>query len=106
MIVLFCAALGSMPQQGKALSRYQRLAYRLLWLVVLTFHSCCCCCCCHRIAEMVSISTLFAFWMVALALIWHRYCQPQGPAPPTKHKAIVGAHMGIIVAASLGKLRC
>ncbi|WIA11144.1 hypothetical protein OEZ85_011287 [Tetradesmus obliquus] len=54
------------------------------------------------LAEMVSISTLFAFWMVALALIWHRYCQPgTGAAPPMKHRAMVGAHMGIIVAASL-----
>jgi hypothetical protein len=53
---------------------------------------------------MVSISTLFAFWMVALALIWHRYCQPQGPAPQLKHRATVGALMGIIVAASVGEL--
>ncbi|WIA31201.1 hypothetical protein OEZ86_001201 [Tetradesmus obliquus] len=54
------------------------------------------------LAEMVSISTLFAFWMVALALIWHRYCQPgTGTAPPMKHRAMVGVHMGIIVAASL-----
>jgi hypothetical protein len=56
---------------------------------------------------MVSISTLFAFWMVALALLWHRYCQPQaGPAPPLKHRAMVGAHMGIIVAAALGECSC
>eukprot|EP00882_Tetradesmus_deserticola_P006703 GHRQ01007056.1.p1 GENE.GHRQ01007056.1~~GHRQ01007056.1.p1 ORF type:complete len:407 (+),score=118.31 GHRQ01007056.1:579-1799(+) len=53
------------------------------------------------LAEMVSISTLFAFWMVALALMWHRYCQPQGPVPPLKHRALVGSHMGFIVAASL-----
>jgi hypothetical protein len=53
---------------------------------------------------MVSISTLFAFWMVALALIWHRYCQPLGSAPPLKHRAVVGAHMGVIVAASVGEL--
>lgn len=53
---------------------------------------------------MVSISTLFAFWMVALALIWNRYYK-EGVSPrPANYK--VAAHLFVIVAASVGELIC
>jgi hypothetical protein len=51
---------------------------------------------------MVSISTLFAFWIVALALIWNRYYKQDVSPKPANYK--VAAHMSVIVAASLGKI--
>jgi hypothetical protein len=50
---------------------------------------------------MVSISTLFAFWMVALALLWNRYHKPDVSPRPADYK--VAVHLVVIVAASLGE---
>lgn len=54
------------------------------------------------LVDMVSISTLFAFWIVALALIWNRYYKQDVSPKPANYK--VAAHMSVIVAASLGKI--
>ncbi len=51
---------------------------------------------------MVSISTLFAFWIVALALIWNRYYKQDVSPKPANYK--VAAHLAVIVAASVGEL--
>jgi amino acid transporter len=53
------------------------------------------------LVDMVSISTLFAFWMVALALLWNRYHKPDVSPRPADYK--VAAHLVMIVAASLGE---
>lgn len=53
------------------------------------------------LADMVSISTLFAFWIVALALIWNRYYK-QGVSP-RRDNYKVAAHMAVIVACSVGE---
>lgn len=50
---------------------------------------------------MVSISTLFAFWIVALALMWNRYHKDD--VSPRAADWKVAAHLFVIVAASLGK---
>lgn len=53
------------------------------------------------LVDMVSISTLFAFWIVALALIWNRYYK-EGESP-RKANYIVAGHMFVLVAASVGE---
>jgi amino acid transporter len=53
------------------------------------------------LVDMVSISTLFAFWIVALALIWNRYFKPGVSPRPANLK--VAAHLAVIVAASVGE---
>jgi amino acid transporter len=56
-----------------------------------------------ELVDMVSISTLFAFWMVALALIWNRYYK-QGESP-RRDSYKVAAHLFVLVAASVGERR-
>lgn len=56
------------------------------------------------LVDMVSISTLFAFWIVALALIWNRYFKAN--VSPRAANYRVAAHMAVIVAASVGELCC
>lgn len=51
---------------------------------------------------MVSISTLFAFWIVALALIWNRYFKADVSPWPANYR--VAAHLAVLVAASVGEL--
>eukprot|EP00878_Enallax_costatus_P001204 GHUV01001346.1.p1 GENE.GHUV01001346.1~~GHUV01001346.1.p1 ORF type:complete len:380 (+),score=37.80 GHUV01001346.1:378-1517(+) len=51
------------------------------------------------LVDMVSISTLFAFWMVALALLWHRYYKPG--ATPKKQTVILSVLMAVLVGCSL-----
>jgi amino acid transporter len=51
--------------------------------------------------NMVSISTLFAFWIVALGLIWFRGYE-RGVTPRPK-ALLLAAHMAVIVAASIGR---
>jgi hypothetical protein len=50
---------------------------------------------------MVSISTLFAFWIVALGLIWFRGYE----RGVTSHAqgALLGGHMILLIACALGE---
>jgi hypothetical protein len=54
-------------------------------------------CCCM---QLISISTLFAFLVVALALIWSRYYEP-GESDCTQGLR-VGVHLFLLVGASIG----
>lgn len=54
-----------------------------------------------ELVDMVSISTLFAFWIVALALMWNRYYL-EGVSPRAANLK-VAAHLAVLVAASLGE---
>lgn len=51
--------------------------------------------------DMVSISTLFAFWIVALALIWYRGYVHR-TTPPAR-AGLLAAHMLLLIGCSLGK---
>jgi APA family basic amino acid/polyamine antiporter len=51
------------------------------------------------LVDMVSISTLFAFWMVALALIWHRYFR--AGATTRKETTILSVLMAVLVGAAI-----
>lgn len=52
-----------------------------------------------ELVDMVSISTLFAFWMVALALIWNRYFKQD--VSPRRDNLKVAAHLVVLVAAAV-----
>jgi amino acid transporter len=54
-----------------------------------------------ELVDMVSISTLFAFWMVALALIWNRYFKQD--VSPRRDNLKVAAHLVVLVAAAVGE---
>jgi amino acid transporter len=51
--------------------------------------------------DMVSISTLFAFWIVALALMWHRCFEPSRHSPV--RVALLSAQLFVMVAACIGE---
>src|SRR5690242_8610417 len=53
------------------------------------------------LVDMVSISTLFAFWMVALALIWYRYYK--AGATTKKETTILSVLMFVLVACSISE---
>lgn len=50
---------------------------------------------------MVSISTLFAFWIVALALLWHRCFRPSRHSPAKI--ALLSIELFVMVAACIGE---
>jgi hypothetical protein len=54
-----------------------------------------------ELINMVSISTLFAFWIVALALIWHRCFQQSHGS--IKYTALLGLELLVLVAAAIGE---
>jgi amino acid transporter len=87
-----------------------------VFLVTTTFvsaaanHHCCrccrrgCCCCAADFSDlinMVSISTLFAFWIVALALLWHRCFTPARHSPPKV--SLLCIELFVMVAACIGE---
>jgi amino acid transporter len=56
------------------------------------------------LVDMVSISTLFAFLVVALALLWHRHHKPG--VSPARHSLRAAAHLALLVATSIGAAGC
>lgn len=48
----------------------------------------------------VSISTLFAFWIVGLALLWRRYYSPSNT---TGRNVFIAAHLLLLIGTSLGE---
>lgn len=62
-----------------------------------------CCADFADLVDMVSISTLFAFWVVALALIWNRH-YVRG-VTPTWTTATVATAMLTMIGSSIGKAR-
>jgi hypothetical protein len=56
-----------------------------------------------ELSEMVSLSTLFAFLMVALALLWRRSYGAPGTTPPLKGRPLLllGGHIGALLAAAV-----
>eukprot|EP00878_Enallax_costatus_P002770 GHUV01002960.1.p1 GENE.GHUV01002960.1~~GHUV01002960.1.p1 ORF type:complete len:337 (+),score=62.34 GHUV01002960.1:919-1929(+) len=51
-----------------------------------------------ELIHLVSISTLFAFWIVALALLWRRYYSPLNS---TGKNALVATHLLLLIGTSL-----
>lgn len=51
---------------------------------------------------MVSISILFAFWIVAMALMWHRCFQKSWGS--IRLTALLGIELFVLVAAAVGEL--
>lgn len=54
-----------------------------------------------ELVDMVSISTLFAFWMVALALLWYRYYE--AGVTTQKQSTILSVLLFVLVACSISK---